>query len=335
MRARALALVLGMLVAGGAHAAAFLVSADAPLEDLRRGRFAPLDAALDELARDGVRMDDGRRAIDATIARAVSMLAADDTLLPRLAAWRKVSHRPWAEIAQARLEVELAFRARGGGASHGVSEAAWAVYRKHLEAAEAAIARARRLAPDAPEPLAERVRLALYESQGHPEVAARFEAAIAADPGSFVAQEGMYLAASPFWGGSAELRLAFARGAAQRSPADPWVRALLVRAHEAALEGQPPHAKLVYYRRPEIAQEALAAAEAVVAALPESEYGHNLLAFVAMRSGRRDVVRRELQWIGDRHDARVWTGEEFAGARGWAASGAVRPPNRPPAAPTP
>jgi hypothetical protein len=141
----------------------------------------------------------------------------------------------------------------------------------------------------------------------------------------------MYVASTPAWGGSLELAFAFARGAARRQPDDPYARVLIVRAHEEAVRAQPPQAKLAYYRTPEVWREVASAAEAFVAALPESEYGHNLLAYLALRAGQRGVLRRELAWIGERRDPRVWSQDEFGRAISWAAAPAVRRP--PPAKP--
>lgn len=336
MRGLSLGVALALSLAASAHAGSFLASADFALDAFRRGRFAELDATLDGFVRDDVRMDDANRAVDTAVVRLASMLAADETLLPRLSEWRKSSRRPWAELAQARYEEELAFDARGRGSAGSVPPEAWPIFHAHLEAAEAALGRALAIAPNAPEPRAERVRLALFAGKPRAEIAAHFEEAIAADPRSIVAQEAMYTASTPAWGGSLEMAFAFARGAARRQPDDPYVRVLIVRPHEEARRTQPAQAQFTYYRKPEIWQEVSAGAEVFVAALPESEYGHNLLALLALRAGQRDVLRRELKWIGERRDPRVWEDDEFGRAVSWAAapaapSGAGRRP--PPAAP--
>jgi hypothetical protein len=129
----------------------------------------------------------------------------------------------------------------------------------------------------------------------------------------------MFLALDPAWGGSREAKLAFARESARRHPEDPYLRLLLVRAHRAMV-GSDAGKRFSYYRTPEVWAEVSAAAESFLEQLPDSEYGHNLLAQLSSLAGERDVARRELRWIGERRDPRVWDDAEFARVRQWSLS---------------
>lgn len=331
MRGSLRAFLLFLATAAMAQPAASLTSVDYVLDPFRRGRFEELEAALDRLAGDDTRMDDGTRAVDFALSRLADMLLADETLVPRLETWRK-GRRPWGEQAKARLEERLAWQARGGGFASSVPKDAWPVFHEHLEAAEAALGRALALAPEAKEPLGARVRLSLHRDRPREELATRFKEALAADPVSPAAHDAMFLAVGPHWGGSEDALLAFARESGRLHPDDPYLRLLVVRAHRERI-GRDDRKRLTYYRAPEVWAEVSAAAEVFVKALPDSEYGHNLLAQLAVLAGQRETARRELRWIGERRDPRVWDASEFARVREWAAhQGPVARPTRSPPA---
>ncbi|HME73417.1 MAG TPA: DUF4034 domain-containing protein [Myxococcota bacterium] len=333
----ACAIVLAVAMARAAATAPVLDSADFALDSFRRGRFGELDATLDRLANDDVRMNTGERATDVLIARLGQMLSADETLLPQLERWRLASkRRPWAELSQATREQSLAWRARGGGYAGSVPADAWLAFYAHLESAEAALARALKIAPGAREPLAARVLLALYRGLPAEEIAARFNEAVRVDPVSPKAHDAMFLALTPRWHGAHDMLLAFAREVAHREPDDPYLALLVVRAHQEVVSSDWS-AEQKYYRAPNVWAEVSGALEKFLASYPDSSYGHNLLARLALLGGQREVLRRELAWIGEASDMGVWRDQgEFMRARTWAVFGPMKhPAASPPAAQTP
>jgi len=330
---RLLATVLALAMARSAAAAAVLDSADFALDSFRKGHFDEFDATLDRLAKDDVRMDNGGRATDVVFTRLGQMLSADETLVPQLERWRLASkRRPWAELGQALREQSLAWRARGGGYAASVSADAWPIFDSHLESAEAALARARKIDPGAGEPLTARVYLALYRGLAAEEIANRFKEAVRVDPVSPKAHDAMFLALTPRWYGSNEALLAFAREAARRQPEDPYLALLIVRAHQE-IAGSNWSQEHMYYQAPNVWAEVSAAVEKFIARYPESVYGHNLLARLAFLGGQRDLLHRELAWIGDASDQGVRRSEgEFIQARTWMLKNRA---TSPPASPAP
>jgi hypothetical protein len=263
----AFAILLALAMARAAATAPVLDSVDFALDAFRRGHFYELDATLDRFAKDDVHMNTGERATDVLIARLEQMLAADETLVPQLEHWRKTSkRRPWAELGQAAREQALAWRARD---ARSVSPAAWPAFSAHLESAEAALARALKIAPGAREP-----------------------------------QNAL---------------LAFAREVARREPDNPYLALLVVRAHQEIVSSDESKERL-YYRAPAVWAEVSGATAKFLARYPDSPYGHNLLARLALLGGKREVLRRELAWIGEAGDLGIWRDEgEFMRARTWAA----------------
>ena len=333
----AFAIILALAMARAAATAPVLDSADFALDSFRRGRFAELDATLDRLAKDDVRMTTGERTVDVAIMRFGQMLSADETLVPQLERWRLASkHKPWAELGQAASEQSLAWRARGHEYAASVPPDAWPVFYAHLESAEAALARALKIAPGAREALATRVSLALERGLPPGEIAARFKEAVRVDPVSPEAHDAMFLALTPKWGGANDMLLAFAREVARREPDDPYLALLVVRAHREVI-GSDASREIKYYRAPNVWAEVSGALEKFLASYPDSSYGHNLLARLALLGGQREVLRRELAWIGEASDMGVWRDQgEFMRARTWAVFGPMKhPAASPPAAQTP
>jgi hypothetical protein len=312
----AFAILLALAMARAAATAPVLDSVDFALDAFRRGHFNELDATLDRFAKDDVHMNTGERATDVLIARLEQMLAADETLVPQLEHWRKTSkRRPWAELGQAAREQALAWRARDAPS---LSPAAWPVFYAHLESAEAALARALKIAPGSREPRAARVVLALYRGLPPEEIEARFNEALRVDPVSPGAHDAMFLALTPTWHGAQNALLAFAREVARREPDDPYLALLVVRAHQEIV-GSDESKERLYYRAPAVWAEVSGATTKFLARYPDSPYGHNLLARLALLGGKREVLRRELAWIGEAGDLGIWRDEgEFMRARTWA-----------------
>ena len=313
----ACAIILALAIARAAATAPILDSVDFALDSFRRGHFSELDIILDRLSRDDVRMNTGERAIDVLITRLEQVLATDETLVPLLEHWRKTSRRrPWAELSQAVREQALAWRARGGGDAR---SSAGPVFYAHLESAEAALSRALAIAPAAREPRAARVFLALYRGLPSEEIETRFHEALRVDPISPEAHDAMFLALTPRWRGAHDTLLAFARDVARRRPDDPYLALLVVRAHEEIVRSDESKERL-YYRAPRVWAEVSGATAKFLARYPDSPYGHNLLARLALLGGKREVLRRELAWIGEAGDMGIWRDEgEFMRARTWAA----------------
>jgi len=315
--------LLSAAIARPSAAAPVLQSVDFVLDSFRRGHFADLDTTLDGLAREDAHLNSGRRATDVVLERLGYMLVVDETLVPQLDGWRKASkRRPWAELAKAAYEVDLAWHVRGGEYADRVDPKAWPLFYSHLKSAEAALARALVIAPAAREPRAARVKLALFGQLGEAELVSRFKEAVRVDPVSPEAHDAMLLALSPKWLGDKDTRmlLTFAQDESRKNPADPYLALLVVEAHQDVV-GSDPLKQVKYYRKPEVWSEVSGAMGKFLGAYPDSFYGHNLLARLALEGGQREILRRELAWIGDAApNLAVWgVAGEFDHAKQWAA----------------
>jgi hypothetical protein len=163
-------------------------------------------------------------------------------------------------------------------------------------------------------------------------VRAQFDAALRIDPACELAYRNLMYALAPRWGGTNEALLEFARRAAREHPTDARLGLLVHFAHLDVQGGLGEAEHRVYYRDPAVWSEVSDALRRLIDAHPGSRWGHNSLALMAMRAGKRDVALHEFRWIGRRWHSGVWNGDlsRFEQARYWALESARAAPASPP-----
>ena len=196
------------------------------------------------------------------------------------------------------------WRARGDRFANDVPKAAWPIFHREVEAADAALVAGLRADPRNTEVAAYRIETALLGPAGRQVVARRFEEATAIDPTSESAHRAMLRVLASQWHGSEEAQMAFAREAQRLHPEDSILGLMVVDLHQWRAEAKGK--QMTYFRSPVVWAETSAVLERYVAAFPDDPWGHNRLAWLAWRGGHKEVARRELARAGDEWVAAAW-----------------------------
>jgi hypothetical protein len=297
------AIALAVLSAG---ASASPAETDPALRAFRASRCVELEAELSSLFAVRSGTYDQTFLFDEAIRRLAKAVDLDSALAANLAAWERAfpqSARP--ALVRAEIELRRGWRVRGGGLGDTVPEAAWPIFRAHVGKADALLSRAQRLAPKDPALAVWRIETALLGGAGAEQIAERFASALEIDPTSVAAHRAMMRVLEPRWLGSGRGALEFARAAAARNPQDSTLGLILLEAHASIAwraDSSPPQ-RSTYFRQPDVWNEAFPVLERYVREHPTDPWGHNRLAWLAWRGGRREIAKRQLEGLaGDYRD---------------------------------
>lgn len=271
---------------------------DPALRAFRAGRFDELENRLAML----ISMRSGEhRELELyweAMERTAKAIELDPSLDAKLEAWREAvpkSANPYYLMAW--IEMERAWKARGGGYANTVQDDAWPKFHAHVKIADEILAKARSIDPRNLPIAVERIHVATYGSGDLKRIVSRFEEALAIDPISEAAHRAMKVALEPQWYGSEELALDFVRETASRHPDARALDALLVDTHiDIAFRHRRTAIDVShYFSQPEVWEEVFPAMQRYVAAHPKDAWAHNRLAWLAWRGGQRDVAKREFE----------------------------------------
>ncbi|MEZ4331895.1 MAG: DUF4034 domain-containing protein [Myxococcota bacterium] len=243
------------------------------------------------------------------IIRAKKAIELEPALNENVEAWRQAipkSAHPYNLLAG--IESTRGWDVRGRGYANTVPAEAWPKFRAHMAAADALLAKGRKIDPKNLPVAVQRIEVATYGSGDVKEVLARFEEALEIDPVSEAAHRSMSWALDRKWFGSDEIVLRFVREAVRRNPEAPALAALLVDVHADIASRQRRTSEDVsrYFQRPEIWQEVFPAAERYAAAYPKDAWALNHLAWLAWRGDRRDLAKREFALLDGDFDDAAW-----------------------------
>lgn len=298
---------------------------DPALIALRERRYADADRNLNELYATRRESRAHTWALDTALERLGLAVAYDPALALRIDEWRRAKPKSaWPHLIRARHAVIRAWRARGDRYARAVPPAVWPIFYGEVEAADAALVAGLRADPKNSEVAAYRIETALLSPASPAIVARRFEEAKAIDPTSESAHRAMLRALAGQWHGSEDAQLAFARETQRLHPEAAILDLMVVDLHQWRAEARGE--QQTYFRSPAVWAETSAALERYVAAFPEDPWGHNRLAWLAWRGGRKDVARRELALARDEWVAAAWDDDSIEErVRAWIAAQAPAP----------
>lgn len=124
---------------------------------------------------------------------------------------KNFGHAPQWPLFAGRMEIKLAWGARGSGLAHTVSEEEFKKFQEHLARAEQHLERAWQMTPDNPEICHHMLMVELGQGQGRARAELWFHRAMELNPNDYTAVNRMAYYLEPKWYGSEGEALAFAR----------------------------------------------------------------------------------------------------------------------------
>ncbi|MEZ6183993.1 MAG: DUF4034 domain-containing protein [Planctomycetota bacterium] len=229
---------------------------------VRERDFAGLDALFQAAHARGIDPRTGRDEYEALQNRALAQLPDPRVFQAWVQARPESAH---AFAAAGRVQIDLAWKARGDGFAPSVSKEGWKGFEAGLAQAKQLLERATVLGPELPLPWAH-LEIVARGQGDRDRVAECFEEATQRCPGHYAAHEARWQALLRKWGGDDEAAMAFARAATKEHPG--LVRILVgMHAQEAHHSGQ---GYAGYYGRPEVRAELFGALDAMAEAYPAS-----------------------------------------------------------------
>ncbi len=191
-----------------------------------------------------------------------------------------------------------AWDARTKASAKDVKQDAWPLFFGRLNKAEADLAVAANLAPDDAGPWALMLRTARGLQMGIPESRRRFAEVERRSPWHAWACQQVIQSVAAKWGGSDELMFEIARGISARAPEGMDAHVVIADAYFEAWDRDDKD----YWERPEARTEILEAARRCLSAphvTPRTVLVRNAFAFCFWQLGERDLLREQLEQIGD------------------------------------
>ncbi|MBW8487440.1 hypothetical protein [Actinomadura parmotrematis] len=228
-----------------------------------------------------------------------------------LDAWVDADGTADAHLARGAHGIGWAWAVRGTARAEHTSREQFQGFFERLRAAEADLEKAAELAPDDPEPWAQRVITARGLQLGHEELARRFTRVIERHPWHRRAHTQMVQGLAAKWSGSDELMLNFARERAAASPPGRAVAACVVEAHIEISLTLDDDDTARYFAAPAVLDELRAAAAHSVdhpswPSEPDAVRADNLFAYAFTFAGDSAAAARRFEAIAGRVTEEPW-----------------------------
>lgn len=204
-------------------------------------------------------------------------------------------------LFRARHAVAWAWQARGGGQASTVKEQGWQPFFERLLGADADAASAAALDPDDPGPWVVMLTTARGLQKGVEQLRETFAEVQKRCRWHQEAHRLMIQGLAEKWGGSDELMFGFAREVNAQAPEGLGVHTVLAEAH---IEGWMSAEGEGYWRQPGVRDEVVSAANRYLnspacVATPRLIRNRNVFAFCFWMLGERDLLRQQMEQIGD------------------------------------